>query len=110
MPHIVIFAKCPSHVAGKFIDKVVEALQKNLFPDDESQQEALVRSAWKITEDGIKFLSITGVKEGKLEESLKAIYKEMLYYSEIKGFESNVEVWGTWREGFKAIGREIPSI
>ncbi|MFX0007511.1 MAG: hypothetical protein ACFFA7_09225 [Promethearchaeota archaeon] len=110
MPHIVIFAKCPSHIAGKFVNKAVEAIQKNLFPEDESQQESLVRSAWKITEDGIKFLSITGVKEGKLEEALKAIYKEMLYYSDIEGFESNVEVWGTWQEGFEALGREIPSV
>jgi hypothetical protein len=81
-----------------------------MFSDDESLQEALVRSAWKISEDGIRFLSISNVKEGKLEESLKIIYKEMLYYSEIEGFESNVEVWGTWREGFEAMGMEPPSV
>ena len=109
MPHIVIIVTCPSHLASKFVEKVLEALKKNMFPDDESKQEALVRSAWKISEDGIKFLSITDVKEGKLEESLKTIYKEMLYYSDIEGFESTVEVWGTWREGFETMGLEPPS-
>lgn len=109
MPHIVVFAKCPGHTAGKFVQKAVEAVQKNLFPDDESKQTILVRSAWKMSEDGIRSLSISDVKEGKLEESLKTVYKEMLHYSDIEGFESTVEVWGTWREGFEAMGIEPPS-
>jgi len=108
MPHIVIFMKYPTRIVKKVAQKSLEALQKNLFPDDESIQETLVLSAWKATEDGIRKLSVTRVKEGKVEEALKAVYKEMIYFSEIEGYEISVEVWGTWQEGFEALGMEIP--
>ena len=110
MPHIVLFIKCPSHVVPKFVQKALEAMKKNLFPDDESIQETRVRSAWKYYEDGARGLSVTLVKEGKLEEALKMVYKEMTYYSEIEGFESSIEVWGTWQEAFEAMGMEPPSV
>ncbi|GAH07382.1 unnamed protein product [marine sediment metagenome] len=71
MPHIVIFMKYPTRIIKKVVQKALEALQKNLFPDDESIQETLVLSAWKSTEDGTRALSVTRVKEGKVEEALK---------------------------------------
>jgi len=67
MPHIVIFMKYPSHLASTVVKKAIEANQKNLFPDDESLQETLVQAAGKLSEDGIRILSVTLVKEGKLE-------------------------------------------
>ena len=109
MPHIVIFMKYPNHLVRKVVQKALETVQKNLFPDDEAIQETLVLSAWKSTEDGTRALSVTRVKEGKLEEALKAVYKEMVYFSEIEGYEISVEVWGTWQEGFEALGIEAPS-
>ena len=108
MPHIVIFAKCPSHMATTFVKKAIEGIQKNLFPDDESLQETLVQSAGKFTEDGTRLLSVTRVKEGKLEEALMAVYKEMAFFAEIDGFESSVEVWTTYQEGMQALGLELP--
>jgi hypothetical protein len=90
------------------VKKALEARQKNLFPDDESIQEVLVHSAAKVTEDGIKGLSVTLVKEGKLEEALNSIMKEIAYFSEIEGFESSIEVWATMQEGFQAYGMEPP--
>ena len=110
MPHIVLFVKYPSHIARTVIKKALEARQKNLFPDDDSIQEILVNSAGKLTEDGIRGLSVTLVKEGKLEEALKSIAKEMLYFSEIEGFESSYEVWATNQEAFKAFGMEPPQV
>jgi len=101
--------KYPTRIVKKVVQKALEALQKNLFPDDESIQETLVLSAWKSTEDGMRALSVTRVKEGKVEEALKAVYKEMIYFSEIEGYEISVEVWGTWQEGFEALGMELPS-
>jgi hypothetical protein len=91
-----------------FVTKAIDAIQKNLFPDDETIQETLVQSAGKITEDGVKLLSVTQVKEGKLEEALAVVYKEMSYYSDIEGFESSVEVWATSQEGLQALGMEAP--
>ncbi len=108
MPHIVIFAKCPSHLATTFVKKALEGIKKNLFPDDESIQETLVQSAGKMTEDGLRLLSVTSVKEGKLEEALNIVLKEMVYYSEIEGFESSVEVWHTYQEAMQALGIELP--
>jgi hypothetical protein len=108
MPHLVIFMKYPSHIIGKVVKKAIESVQKNLFPDDESIQETLVLSAWKSCEDGITALSVTRVKEGKLEEALKMVYKEMAYYSEIEGYEISIEVWGTYQEAFEALGIKPP--
>lgn len=110
MPFVVIFMKYPSYVVNTVVKKALESVQKNLFPDDDSLYEVLVRSAWKVTEDGLRALSVCRVKEGKLEETLKSIYKEMIYYSEIEGYESSVEVWGTWQEAFEAMGIEIPEM
>lgn len=108
MPHIVIFMKFPSHLATTFVKKAIEAMQKNLFPDDESIQETLVQSAGRVYEDGLRLLSVTLVKEGKLEEALKSVNKEMAYYAEIEGVESSVEVWVTAQEGLDAFGIELP--
>ena len=108
MPHLVMFMKCPSHVIGNVVKKTIESIQKNLFPDDESIQETLVNSAWKSCEDGITVLSVTRVKEGKLEEALKMVYKELAYYSELEGCEISIEVWGTSQEAAEALGVELP--
>jgi len=110
MPHIVLFVKYPSHIASEVAKKALNSIQKNLFPDDESIQEILVQSAGRLTEDGIRNLSVTLVKEGKLEEALSSIAKEMAYFSEIEGFESTYEVWATYQEGFKAFGMELPQV
>ena len=108
MPHLVLFTKYPSHITTKVVEKVLEARKKNLFPDDESIQETLVRSAGKFSEDGVRMLSVTLVKEGKLEEALNEVMKEMAYFSEIEGFESSIEVWATYQEGIKAYGIDLP--
>jgi hypothetical protein len=109
MPFVVIFMKYPTHIVNEVVQKAVEANQKKMFPDEEDLYEVLVRSAWKTTAEGLKAMSVIQVKEGKLEEVLKSVYKEMLYFSELEGLESNVEVWGTWREAFELMGMEIPS-
>lgn len=107
---MVMFMKCPSHVINKIVQKTLESMQKNLFPDREDLYEVLVRSTWKFTDEGLEGISITHVKEGKLEEALKSAYKEMVYFSEVEGFEASIEVWGTWQELFEAMGMEIPSM
>jgi hypothetical protein len=108
MPHIVIFAKFPSHLTTTVVEKMLEANKKNLFPDDESIQETVVQSAGTFSEDGIRVLSVTLVKEGKLEEALNSVRKEEAYYSEIEGFESSIEVWSTLQEGLQAFGMKLP--
>jgi hypothetical protein len=110
MPFVIISMKYPSHITNTVVQKAVESAQKNLFPDDDSLYEVLVRSAWKTTEEGLRGLSVCRVKEGKLEETLKSIYKEIVYFSGIEGYETSVEVWGTWREAFEAMGMEIPEM
>lgn len=110
MPHIVLFVKYPSHLARTVAKKALEVMQKNLFPDDESIQKILVQSAGKLTEDGIRNLSVTLVKEGKLEEALNSTMNELAYFSEIEGFESSIEVWATFQEAFQAYGIEPPQV
>ncbi len=104
MPHIVLNMKYPSHLASTVIKKSAEARTKKLLPDEDLTQEILVSSAAKFSEDGVKLLTVTRVKEGKLEEALMVIAKQMAYFSEIEGFESSVEVWATLSESYQMMG------
>ena len=109
MPYIVIFMKYPSHVADKVRQKSLEGQEKNLFPHDTHLQDTVVQSAGKFSEDGIRLLSVTLAKEGKLREALMSIGKEMSYMSEVEGFESSIEVWATLPEQYEILGTEPPS-
>lgn len=108
MPYIVMTAKYPSHLAQEVTQKAMEANKKNLFPDDSEIQEVRVQSAGKLTEEGIKLMTVTLVKEGKLEEAIANIVKELGYFSQIAGFESTMEIWATREEGVQWFGIQLP--
>ncbi|MFX1395253.1 MAG: hypothetical protein ACFFAH_17040 [Promethearchaeota archaeon] len=53
-------------------------------------------------------MSISEVKQGKLEEALKYAGDSMIPYFPIEGFEYKVRVWSTIIEAMEYIGMKAP--
>jgi hypothetical protein len=62
----------------------------------------------KITPEGMKSFVVSEVKEGKLREFLERVYKQVLIYSKIEGYRSNVEVYMSGVEALPLVGLKMP--
>lgn len=106
MPYIVSFVKYPSHRGPKIAQKYLEYLQK--FPPDDSLGELIIPSAIKITDEGIRVLSVSRVKKGKFDEAWKLAIDQRAFFLEVEGYEGSVEVWATIEEALAAVGMKLP--
>lgn len=106
MPYIVVFVKFPSHIANKVSKRFIESQQK--FPDDDSLGETIIRSAVKTTTEGVNILTVTSVKEGKLEEALKNANNQIAFFVDIEGYEASIEIWSTVQEALATLGMKMP--
>jgi len=106
MPYLVSFVKYPSHIAPKVAKKYIEILQK--FPGDDSLGETIIPSAVKVTEDGIRVLSVTRVNKGKFEEAYAQAIETRARFLDVEGYEGSIEVWATVEEALKTIGLSLP--
>ena len=107
MPYIMSFVKYPSYLAPKVAKRYLELLQQN--PDnDDSIGEAIVQSAAKITDEGVKILGVTRVKKGKLDEAWNAALQARAFFMDIEGYEASIEVWATVEEGLQVLGMNLP--
>ena len=106
MPYIVSFVKYPSHIASKVAKKYLELMQK--FPPDDSLGENIIPSAVKITDEGIRILSVSRVKEGKFEEAWRLAGERRAFFLDVEGYEASLEVWGTVGEALRTIGMNLP--
>ena len=68
----------------------------------------VVPNALKVTMEGIEAISVTEVKEGKLEEFILTQGKAMLSYHDIEGFKYRSEVRATLAEGLELVGMKVP--
>ncbi len=105
MPIVITTLAYPSHKLNEVWKRYLQVREKFTF--DESLGE-LIAQPVKLTTDGIRFLNIVTVKEGKLEEVLKILQKDHLQYIDIEGYEFSFEVWNTFEEGLGIAGLEIP--
>ncbi|MFX0081739.1 MAG: hypothetical protein ACFE94_08300 [Candidatus Hodarchaeota archaeon] len=106
MPYIVSFVKYPSHLGPKIAKKYLEFLQK--FPPDDSLGENIIPSAVKVTEEGLRGLSVTRVKEGKFDEAYKLAIDQRAFFLDVEGYEGSIEVWATIEEALVAVGMKLP--
>ena len=106
MPYIVVFTRWPSDKIPEVVKKAIEVTQK--FPPDDSLGDQIVPNAINTSLDGVRTISITLVKEGKLEEVLTRAGKTVNLYASIPGFEASVEVWSTVQEAYTSIGQTPP--
>ena len=56
------------------------------FPRDKTLSKLLVPVAVRVTPEGMKSISISEVKEGKVREFLERVYEQLLIFSNIIDF------------------------
>ena len=78
------------------------------FPPDKTIAKAIVRVGVRTTKDGMKSFSIYEIKEGKLKEFMDNYYKQILMFSEIEGYRSEMELYMSGAEALPLIGLEMP--
>ena len=106
MPYIINFTRWPSDAIPEVVKKAIDATKK--FPPDESLGESVVPNAIKGTLDGVRTISVTLVKEGKLEEALARSMAIANMYATIPGFEYSIETWATIEEAYASVGQKPP--
>ena len=84
----------------------IEVLKQ--FPPDKTIAKAIVRVGVRTTKDGMKSFSIYEIKEGKLKEFMDNYYKQILMFSEIEGYSSEMEFYMSGAEALPLIGLEMP--
>lgn len=84
----------------------LEAITK--FPPDDNLATAIVPAAVKATSEGIKVLSVSEIKQGKLEEAYNRIVNFEAMFINIKGYEYTVETYLKVEEALAVIGMSLP--
>lgn len=97
------FPAAKSAEVGK---KYLEVVKK--YPPDRSISKIILRVAVRITPDGMKAFTISEVKEGKFNEYMKLAYEQILLYSDIEGYRSEIEVYMSGAEALPLVGLEMP--
>ena len=107
MPYLVAFARWPTDKTAELVKKAIEVIKK--YPEDTSLGEPIIPNAFKGGLEGMRSLSVTEVKKGKLEEAItRGREIAMMYAASVEGFEYSIEVWSTLAEGYATIGQTPP--
>lgn len=106
MPYLITKSQYPSHKAGEAAEKYLEALKK--YPIDDKLETELVPAAVKSNSKGIGILTISEVKEGKLDEAYTNKVKFMVLFQGIQGFEYSIDVHMTVVEALGVLGISPP--
>jgi hypothetical protein len=106
MSYIVVNVSYPSDIANKVVEKYFEVIGK--YTPDESLAVPVVPDAVKMTTQGVKVISVSEVKKGKLEEALAHRAKIMAEFNPVKGYEYNIDVYFTVEEALASMGMTLP--
>ena len=93
-----------AEVGKKFLEVVKQ------FPPDKTISKVIVRVGVRTTKDGMKSFSIYEIKEGKLKEFMNLAYKQILIYSEIEGYKTEMEFYMSGVEALPLVGLEMPEL
>ena len=88
--------------------KYLEVLKK--YPPDRTLSKVILPVAVRVTPDGMKAFSISEVKDGKFKEFMRLVYEQILLYSEIEGYRSEVEVYMSGTEALPLVGLDMPEL
>ena len=106
MPYLIMTTKYPSDKVPAVVEKYLEVLAK--YPHDESLSEEIVPSAVKSTHQGVTSISISDVKEGKLDAAYKRAVNSLAMFQNVEGFESSIDIYLKVEEAMSAIGMDMP--
>ena len=99
------FPASKSNEVGK---KYIEITKK--YPADRSLSKVVIPVAVRITPNGMKAFTISEVKEGKFKEFMNRVYQQILEYSEIEGYRSEVEIFMSGTEAMPLVGLKMPEL
>lgn len=105
MPYLITTSLYPSEIAPKVGTRYLEALAK--YPPDDDIGTEIVPAAVKSSLQGIRVLSISEIKEGKLDAAYTRATNMMVMFQNIPGFVYTVEVHLKVEEAMAAIGMDI---
>ncbi len=106
MPHIFVTAWYPTDKVPEVVKIWFQSMKK--YPTDESLGETVVNAVTTATKDGLKTVSVSVPKEGKLEESLARTMAIMAMFQPIEGFEYSIELYTSAEESLASIGMKMP--
>ena len=98
----------PTSKSAEVGKKYLEVLKQ--FPRDKTISKVIVPVGVRTTSDGMKSFSIFEVKEGKLKEFMNIAYKQILIYSEIEGYQTEMEFYMSGAEALPLVGLEMPEL
>ena len=96
----------PPHKGEEVGKKFLEIAKK--FPEDRSLGKSVLDGALMRTKYGIKAITISEVKEGKLDDGLARVSEILALYSEIEGVNSRVDTMATLVESMEMVGLKPP--
>ena len=105
MPYLITTSLYPNEKAPEVGARYLEALV--LYPPDEDIGAEIVPAAVKSSHQGIKVLSISEIKEGKLDAAYTRATNMMVMFQNIPGFVYTVEVHLKVEEAMSAIGMDM---
>ena len=74
------------------------------YPDDNSLGNRVVPVAVRTTLEGIKVMTITEIKKGKLEDTLAFAANRMAMFNDIPGYKYSIKTFMNLEEALKTIG------
>ena len=105
MVYIMITTWGPASKVAEVGKKFIEVRKT---PLDRSIMKRVVPMGVRMLKDGIRNIGIYEVKPGKTEEAMGELTKRMLAFSEIEGFEVEMEVLMSGTEAMPLIGLKMP--
>jgi hypothetical protein len=106
MPYLITTLSYPNNKAAEVAKKGLEMVKK--YPEDKKLGTRIVPSAIKATLEGIKTISITEVKKGKLEDLVTRAGNMLAMFNNIQGFTSQMDIYMTTEEAYVSIGMSPP--
>lgn len=106
MVYLLMTVWFPPHKGEEVGKKFLELIKK--FPPDKSLGKVVLDGALMRTKYGIKAITISEVKEGKLEEAFARTSEMLAFYSEIEGVNSRLDTMATLIESMDLVGLKVP--
>lgn len=106
MVYILITVWFPPSKRMEVAKKAIEVAQK--IPPDPSLVTVVVPNAIMGSPNGITSLSISEVKEGKLEEALTFTAENIMEYLDIEGFSYKIDLANTLAEAMASLNLKMP--
>lgn len=100
--YIITNSLYPNDKAKEVANMYLKMMTK--YPDDNSLGNRVVPVAVRTTLEGIKVMTITEIKKGKLEDALSFVTNRLSMFMDIPGYRYAIKTFMNLEEALKTIG------